>query len=217
MTSTYTKELLEGKISTLPEFAAQCARAFFYDAPKLPKDADEAWANSRDFDKEIAHLKKEIEGYTEEVFHENLLKSKKVYEETIERDKRANQNLNEMKTKVELWYPPEMLVPLKEYMLEQIKNSYVETQHNEKHLRFLNTMIDLKSKDPSTYTLQFVKDKKTRLNVIDETVKHANREAELKAETKKWLDHFYAAFPELLVEKTDKTEKSAPKKKENAA
>lgn len=210
--SPYTKNVKEGTSSVLAQFASDAARAFFFDIDKIPRTADELLKKqgTRDFDKEIKELNDELVDHNVDKFLEKIKTKKEELEKAIHADLEQNERLNKMAEMTKAWYPPtEMMLALKDFMLEQINQSYNDVQHYEKQMRFLNTVLEQHVKDPNSFNLQYTKDYKNRRKIIEDTIKEKEAFENIAKETQKWLDQFYTEFPSLV-------EKQASKKKENA-
>lgn len=216
MPTGYTANLVEGKIKSFDEFAATCARAFFYDCEKLPLNAKELLKKQdpRDYDGDIKELEEQYnKANNHEAYLKELEKQKAFCEESIAEGDKTNARINDMLNQVMSWYPKSLLLDsLKKFMIEQLEASKENTEYAAKRLRHINDIIRSKNNDPETFNLNFIKSMKSKKKVIDDTRHLKENNSNIELEVQNWLDAFYSEFPSLLEKKEEK--KKEEKKKE---
>lgn len=129
-----TYGIIDGKITTFPQFAKQCMRAFGATIHMRDDDMDAEFKEREPscyHTKEISKLKKLIEDTTKSSDGDLILKkrkelneSKKYHLEKIESDAIAKKRCLDMLVDIEKWQPPTSEhTGLKDFMREQIKTT----------------------------------------------------------------------------------------------
>ena len=131
MPTGYTAGILDGKITTFPQFAKQCMRAFGATIHMRDDDMDAEFQERTPSDyhtKEIAKAKqslKDAEVLSDEVIIANkkkeLEESKQYHIKSIEKAKIDTKNMNAILKEVNAWQPPTSEhTGIKDFMADQI-------------------------------------------------------------------------------------------------
>lgn len=134
MPTGYTAGLLDGKITTFPQFAKQCMRAFGATIHMRDENMDmeyEPRMPSKYHDEEIKKAKKLLRDANSlsdkdvvEIRRKELDESKKHHENSIRIGKEQEQTLSRMLEKVSEWEPPTTEhTGVKEFMVDQIQKT----------------------------------------------------------------------------------------------
>lgn len=212
----YTRDFYEGKITTLSELVASCAKSFFH-GEQVPRSAKELFDKQgrRDYKKELAELTKEYDKYnSHDAFLVRIKKEKENLSNYIEKCIEGNKRVSDILPEVTAWEAPEELQSLKNNVIIQLEDTNIEIEPLIKRVEYLDSLILFHEKDPYSFNLHFQKALKVNENIINNVRKEQEADEKLEADTQKWLDSFYNTFPDLLVKNEPKDKKKDSKKEE---
>lgn len=159
MPTGYTAGILDGTITTFPQFAKLCMRAFGATIHLRDESLDteyEPRVPSDYHSKEIERLKQSIIDYQNlsdaeitEAKNNKLEDSKQYHLEAIEKAKKAKLDINKILSKVHKWQPPTQdHVGIKEFMIDQLEKTIAfdcKTDYEDKQLiEIENELLNIK-------------------------------------------------------------------------
>ncbi len=148
MPTGYTAGILDGKITTFPQFAKQCMRAFGATIHMRDDAMDAEYQERTPSDyhtkkiEEAQQSLKDVEVLSDEAIIAEAKKgfeeSKKYHLESIEKAKKGGEKLNAILQEVNAWVPPtEDHAGIKTFMVDQIKQTIdfdCKTEYHDKKL-----------------------------------------------------------------------------------
>ena len=162
MPTGYTAGILDGKITTFPEFAKLCMRAFGATIHLRDENLDAEYEprTPSSYHSEAIEKAKQLIIDAQNLSDEEILEtkkkelehSKKYHLETIEKAKKANIELNKILIEVNKWQPPTTEhIGIKNFMIEQIdmtiKHDCDMDYDHEKLIKIENDLLTLNASE----------------------------------------------------------------------
>lgn len=142
MMTGHTEHVIDGSISTLAEFARECATSFLHDCNTLPRQVPATAHYMREKLKKAQEDLRALEAMTTRKEREQY--GRKMIREGIEGDletinawKAQNKKLRAMLKLVNRWDCPEELTALRDYMRDQLQSSRMDLSGLLSHLNCL--------------------------------------------------------------------------------
>ena len=199
MPTGYTAGILDGKITTFPQFAKQCMRNFGATIHMRDDDIDAKYKERTPSDyykKEIAKSKQSLidaKTLSDEVIIDNkkkeLEESKQYHNKSIKKAKIDTKNLNAILKKVNAWQPPTSEhAGVKRFMIDQIVKTIdfdCQTKYNDEGLAKVELeLLTLNAK--SIRKEMIAKAKKD----FEYNTKNYNEDVERCNESNQWVSNF---------------------------